>query len=158
MMTLEKRNPGAGGTGVKIEFEAAKLRSQYYTPPGIDATAFEALPTASQHRLLWADALKFALEHCEWQQAATICATYLDEIGAGFPRLDWWGDIRAEADEWAFRANSGELEVYFIRALNRLENQALGIKARKRLLAALFQSMSAADQTAFLKWAAGVAQ
>ncbi|MCA1775711.1 MAG: hypothetical protein LC676_08920 [Loktanella sp.] len=96
-----------------------------------------------------------ALTDLDPQDAATICATVLDEIGAGFPRLDWWGDTREEAGEWAYRANSGELEAYFTSALRRLNNQALGLKARKRMICALFQSLSATDQAAFLEWAKG---
>lgn len=99
----------------------------------------------------------WALENLDPQDAATICATVLDEIGAGFPRLDWWGDAREEAAEWAYGANSGELEAYFTSALKRLNNQALGLKARKRMIAALFQSLSATDQAAFLEWARGAA-
>ena len=84
------------------------------------------------------------------QDAAVICATVLDEIGAGAPRLDYCGDIRAEADEWAFFANAAELESYFASAEKRLENQALGIKARKRMFAALWLSFTDNERRAFL--------
>ena len=117
-----------------------------------------ALTGEAQHRHEKREAAIWLLMNLDEQDAATICATFLDEMGAGFPRLDWWGDAREEAAEWSYRANSGELEVYFTSALKRLENQALGLKARKRMIAALFQSMSATDRAAFLEWARGAAQ
>ncbi|MCA1775539.1 MAG: hypothetical protein LC676_08015 [Loktanella sp.] len=116
-----------------------------------------ALTGEARHRHEKREAAIWLLMNLDEQDAATICSTFLDEFGAGFPRLDWWGDAREEAAEWAYRANSGELEAYFTSALRRLENQALGLKARKRMIAALFQSLSAADQAAFLAWARGAA-
>lgn len=91
-----------------------------------------------------------ALESLDPQDTAVICATFLDEIGAGFPRLDYWGDVRADADEWAFFANAAELESYLVAAVRRLENQALGIKARKRIFAALWLALTCDERQAFL--------
>lgn len=91
-----------------------------------------------------------ALEALDPQEAAVICATFLDEIGAGFPRLDYWGDVRADADEWAFFANAAELESYLVAVLRRLENQTLGIKARKRIFAALWRVFTCDERQAFL--------
>lgn len=91
-----------------------------------------------------------ALEALDPLDAAAICATVLDEIGAGMPGLDAFGDMRADAEFWADCANPLELEVYFASALKRLRNQALGIKARKRIFAALWVAFTDEERRAFL--------
>lgn len=91
-----------------------------------------------------------ALEALDPQDAATICAAALDEISAGIPRHDPWGDIRSDAEFWADCANPSELEVYFTSGLKRLRNRSLGIHARKRLFMAIWISFSDADRKAFL--------
>lgn len=93
-----------------------------------------------------------ALTDLDPHDAATICVAVLDQVTAGSPGLDPWGDMRADAAFWADCANPAELEIYFAAALKRLQNQVLGIRARKRLLAALFQSLGGADQQAFINW------
>ena len=47
-------------------------------------------------------------------------------------------------------ANAAELECYVASALNRLENQALGIKARKRMFTALWLAFTDDERRAFL--------
>lgn len=116
------------------------------------------LSGVARYRHMKREAAVMALGDLDPQDAAVIAATVLDEIGAGFPRLDWWGDAREEAAEWAYRANSGELEAYFTSALKRLNNQALGLKARKRMICALFHSLSDTDKRAFLAWAQGASK
>ncbi|MCA1775207.1 MAG: hypothetical protein LC676_06250 [Loktanella sp.] len=64
--------------------------------------------------------------------------------------MDYWSDVRADADEWAFLANAAELECYIASALKRLENQALGINARKRTFAALWIAFTDDERRAFL--------
>ena len=91
-----------------------------------------------------------ALEVLDPQDAAAICAAVLDEISAGSPRLDTWGDIRSDAEFWADCANPVEREVYFSSALKQLRNRSLGIHARKRLFTAIWTSFSDADCKAFL--------
>ncbi|MEI4232216.1 hypothetical protein [Roseovarius sp. D22-M7] len=113
------------------------------------------LTGAARHRHMKREAAVWALQSLDEQDAAVICATFLDEIGAAAPRLDYWGDVREGAGYWAYCANSAELEAYFTSALKRLRNQALGIKARKRMIAALFLSLTDNDKRAFLAWAGG---
>ena len=98
----------------------------------------------------WETAAWFALDHCDPQDAATICAAVLEEISAGDPPYDPFGDLRASAAWWVDFANIAEVEVYFEAALRRLGTQALGIRARKRLFVMLWQSFSVADRQAFL--------
>lgn len=87
-----------------------------------------------------------ALEDLGPQDIATICAAFLDEISAGSPRLDTWGDIRSDAAFWADCANVAELEAYFAAILKRLGNQALGIYARKRLFVQFWNGFALPDQ------------
>ena len=109
----------------------------------------------ARYRNLKRQAAIMALMDLDPKDAAAIAATVLDEYSAGSPYLDAWGDIRADADFWADCANPRELEVYFASTLKRLGNQALGLRARKRLICALFKGFGCADQQAFLAWAEG---
>lgn len=99
-----------------------------------------------------------ALTDLDPRDAATICVAVLDEVAAGSPGLDPWGDMRADAEFWADCANPAELETYFAAALKRLRDQTLGIRARKRMMAALFLSFRHADRLAFIQWAMEVPQ
>ena len=153
-MRAEKFAPGQRQAGAGAGIESGETFEEDNTT---EKTAGQ-LTGAARWRHDKRQAAIWALQSLDEQDAAVICATFLDETGAGFPRLDWWGDAREEAAEWSYRANSGELEVYFTSALKRLENQALGLRARKRMIAALFHSLNATDQAAFLAWAEGAAQ
>lgn len=113
------------------------------------------LTGAARYRHEKRNSAVMALQALDPKVASAICAAVLDEISAGSPRLDLWGDIRADAEFWADCANPPELEAYFASALKRLKKQALGIRARKRLIAALFTSLSDAEKRAFLAWAGG---
>lgn len=99
----------------------------------------------------WAESLCYAIAQCHPDDAAQIMASALDDIGAGNPRMrDPFGDLRADAAFWADCAHPMELEAYFAAALQRLGNRALGMKARKRLFVALWQSFPLSDRQAFL--------
>lgn len=113
-------------------------------------TDFDGLPPAARLRAeKWKIAIE-ALEALDPQDAATIGAAVLDVVGAGDPRLDPWGDLRADAEFWAECANAAELEVYFASTLKRLKNKSLGIHSRKRLFWAIWVSFSIKDQQSFL--------
>jgi len=109
----------------------------------------------ARYRHMKREAAIWALQSLDPQDAAAIAATVLDEVAAGDPPYDALGNIRASATWWADFANPAELQCYFAAALKRLQNQALGLKARKRMIAALFLSLNDADQRAFLAWAGG---
>lgn len=149
-MRAEKFTPGQRATGAGAEIESGETFNKKATT---DPASGQMV--AAEYQNYKREAAVMFLLDLDPLDAATICATYLDEYGAGAPRLDWWGDLRDEAGRWAYSANSGELEVYFTSALKRLENQALGLKARKRMICALFLSLNDADRRAFLAWAGG---
>lgn len=102
-------------------------------------------------RAEWAKALCFAISECHPDDAKQIMVAALDDMAAGDPpRRDPFCNIRDDAEWWADCAHPAELEVYFSSALKRLGNRALGVKARKRLFVALWQSFPLADRQAFL--------
>lgn len=73
----------------------------------------------------------------------------LDEIGAGAPRYEALGDIREEASWWADTATPQELELYTAAALRRIERIRFAEAPRKRLLAALWGSLTSDQKAAF---------
>ena len=74
----------------------------------------------------------------------------MDEIGAGTPRYEALGDMRAEAMWWADTATPEELETYTAAALRRIERVRFAEATRKRLLVALWDSLDGAGRSAFL--------
>ena len=102
-------------------------------------------------RAEWAQALCYAISECHPDDAKQIMAAAMDDLSAGYPPMrDPFCDIRGDADFWADCAHPAELECYFSSALKRLGNRALGVKARKRLFVALWQSFPITDRQAFL--------
>ncbi len=144
-MRAEKFTPGQRATGAGAGIESGETFKRKVSTENATTQL-----SGARHRHEKREAAIFLLMDLDHQDAAVICATFLDEFGAGFPRLDYLGDVGADADEWAHFANAAELEKYFSAALKRLENQAIGIKARKRMFAALWLSFTDSDRHAFL--------
>ena len=110
-------------------------------------------------RAEWAQALCYAISECHPDDAKQIMAAALEDLAAGDPPMrDPFGDLRQDAAFWADCAHPVELEAYFSAALKRLLNRSLGIRARKRLLVALWCSLSDGDRRAFMVWAKEVLQ
>lgn len=99
--------------------------------------------------------LGLALGDAHPEDAAAICAGYLEAICAGMPRLDPFGDLRADAAYWADAATPAELNAYACAALRRLETRVQGLEARKRLMAAIRRSLPQTERTAFLRKVTG---
>lgn len=99
--------------------------------------------------------LGLALADAHPEDAAAICAGYLDATAVGMPGFDPWGDIRADAEYWADCANPAELNAYTCAALRRLETRVQGLAARKRLMAAIWRSLPQTERTAFLRKVSG---
>jgi len=117
----------------------------------------QTLPPAAEYRNYKRKMAVMALTDMDPQDAAQICCAVLDEIAAGMPGLDPWGDIRASAAFWAGTAYPAELEVYFAAALQKLGQRALGKQMRKRVFKALWCSFTDAERAAFLKHVKGSA-
>jgi hypothetical protein len=111
-----------------------------------DITTFEV-----RQRLKNAEQLCHALAEAHCEDAAAICAAFMDDVLTEGPGLSPFGDLRADAAFWADCAQPPELEAYFYAVLKRLENIVLGIEARKRLFKALWSSFSQAERSAFLR-------
>jgi hypothetical protein len=125
--------PGASGNATEGICETGQFHSQEY-----------------QLRARRATALCKMLGDMTPADAAPICCAYLEECGAGDPVHTAFGDIRSDAAFWADCAHPAELEAYFAASLKRLGRTILGIAARKRLLVALWASLTDGDRTAFL--------
>ena len=103
----------------------------------------------------WAVSFAIFLGEVEPGIAAEMCAVHLDEVAAGMPSLDPWGDLRADAEYWADCANPAELNAYGCAALRRLGARMQGRDMRKRLFAAIWRSLPAEDRAAFLRKVTG---
>jgi len=98
----------------------------------------------------WAEAACLALAECRPQDAAAICAAYLDTMETGGPRSDVFGTLYSDATWWADLAPPHELAVYVTAGLTRLPKRHISLPARKRVFKALWQSFPDADRAAFL--------
>jgi len=74
----------------------------------------------------------------------------LDEMGAGGPRWEALGDMREDAAWWAHAATPDEIEVYAAAALRRIKRATFATSARKRLLVALWQTLTPDEKRAFM--------
>lgn len=76
---------------------------------------------------------------------------WLDDRRAGQPP-SWPGlDVRSMAEHWADFADAAEIEAYAAAALRRVERRHFGRGARKRILAAMWQSLDREDRLAFIQ-------
>jgi hypothetical protein len=113
-----------------------------------------AAPAATEggdYRKAWADSAWYALEQCDPQDVAHICATCLAELETGGPAMgDLLGTVTGDALFWADCAPVHELVAYGTAALDRLRGRALGLDTRKRLFARLWETFDPKDRQAFL--------
>lgn len=102
-------------------------------------------------RAEWAESLCYALGECHPDDAGAICAAYLESVETGGPLIgDTFGITVSDARLWVAAAPPHELVAYTVAGLDVLRNRALGIKSRKLLFWAIWQSLSSADRMAFL--------
>lgn len=96
-------------------------------------------------------ALCEALAACRPKDAAAICAEFLESQRTGGPVMgDPFGMVSGDAALWADSAPVHELAAFGTAALDRLRTANLGLNARKRLFAALWQSFPDQARKAFL--------
>lgn len=134
MIEQKAENPGAlaGATGAK--FEAANFKTAYY-----------------RHRAERAKSLCIAIGECDAEDASQVCAAFLDSLRTSGPAHPFLNEFREEAAWWADCAHVPELEEVTLAGLRRLGEMALGINARKRLFAALWDSFTEADRLSFAR-------
>lgn len=89
-------------------------------------------------------------EHAEDALLPIICGTMEDLRQGILPTIT---DINDEADWWASMASPIDMEAH-LRAIDRhLPETPIHHKARKRIVAAMFLSLSNEDRAAFMGWA-----
>lgn len=83
-----------------------------------------------------------------------MLAALLDDLGAGSPSVPLLMDrVRDDAQFWAECATPIEVEAYTAAGLQAISRGAFCIAARKRLLIALWNSMTPADKRSFMSHA-----
>ena len=85
------------------------------------------------------------------RKVSMLLVSWLDDVGAGSPQLDPFGDLRGDAQFWAETAHPAELESYVAAGTRRLERTQLSEAARKRLFVVFWEIMSDADRRKFLQ-------
>lgn len=101
-------------------------------------------------RLQWAEAACMALGECDPQDAAAICAAFLDTAETGGPRHDVFGLLYQDALWWADLAPPHELVAYVTAGLDRLPKTHLSTPRRKQVFKHLWRSFTETDRAAFL--------
>ena len=109
-----------------------------------------AMEARRLHLLARLCAVLSAVTPSEKAAVAEIVVGWLDEVGAGSPRFDVFGDIREDARFWADIAHPAELEAYTAAGLRKIERTQFASGARKRLFVALWDAMAAEDKRKFL--------
>ncbi|MBU2963348.1 hypothetical protein KO516_21480 [Citreicella sp. C3M06] len=80
---------------------------------------------------------------------AALCVA-LDTVAGGAPRYEIFGDMRADAALWVECATPVEVELYGGAALAAIERRPFAPKAKRRIFAMLWQSMTVEEREAFL--------
>ncbi len=105
-----------------------------------------------ERRVIGRHNLATAIAECDRADAVQIMAAAIDDLGGGGPDLSvMQSNLRRDADWWADFASPPELETVVAAGLRKIGVTALGIKARKRLMVMLWQSLTEADRRAFLQ-------
>ena len=103
-------------------------------------------------RAEWAEAVCYALGECHPDEAAPICAAYLETVETGGPVLgDPFGMVASDARLWAAAAPPHELVAYTVAGLERLPKSHLSNPARKTAFKALWRSFTDAERASFIK-------
>jgi hypothetical protein len=92
-----------------------------------------------------------ALEICPGAAAEFFCAV-IEEQSAAEIGPAMFGDVESDANWFASKATTIDLEAYLAAISARLSETQMHRKTRKRLIASLFNKMDATDKAAFVKW------
>ena len=95
--------------------------------------------------------LTAAIAQCHPHDAAQIMSAALENMVGDGPQHDVFGTLRRDAEWWAELAPVHEVQAYATAAAKQLGAKALGRKARKALLAALWNGMLPDDRAAFMR-------
>lgn len=105
-----------------------------------------------ERRMIGRHNLATAIAECDARDVAHILAAALDDLGTGVPEVsNFTSSLRSDAAAWADWASPPEIETVVAAGLRKLGKTALGIKTRKRMIVALWESLTDADRRAFLQ-------
>ena len=106
---------------------------------------------ATRLRMEWANSLAYALGECHPDDAAAICAAFLETVETGGPMLgDPFGITASDARLWAAAAPPHELVAFTLAGLERLPKAHLSSPARKTCFKAIWRSFSDIERAAFI--------
>lgn len=119
-----------------------------------EAWAHQSAQTGAEAkaRRVAAKVLALAIARADPADARALMSAALVDLSPGLPDGPdiFTGRARADARYWATVATEVELAEYAAAILSEINGRALALKARKQVLAALFQSLPAAERKAFL--------
>jgi hypothetical protein len=102
-------------------------------------------------RKAWATRLASVIGHCHPQDAAIICAAFLQDRETGGPEVSAFGNVRSDAEWWADIAPPHEVQEYVYAGMKVMASRAIGSSARRRFIAALWAGLDASDRAAFIQ-------
>ena len=106
---------------------------------------------AMRLRAEWANSLAYALGECHPDDAAAICAAFLETVETGGPLMGGiFGITVSDARLWAAAAPPHELVAYTLAGLAELPKAHLSNPARKTCFKAIWRSFTDAERAAFI--------
>lgn len=129
---------------MNAESDIAKARREYEASPAFRVDRQALIAEALIKRIEKAAELDHHIT------VAVLCAA-AEELGAGMPELgSYRGEISNHAVTWADCATPHELATYLAAGLAMVDRRAFARNTRKRLLVALWNSLTTEDRAAFI--------
>ena len=118
-----------------------------------DRDPFDEALAAIALRKAWAESLCYALSQCHPDDAVQIMTAALQDmvIGSPVPAFSQLADsLKQDAEWWLAYVSDLEAQVFLEAIIDHIGNRALGIAARKRFIATLWNGLDERDRDAFL--------
>ena len=129
---------------MNADADIAKARREYEASPAFRVERQQLIAEAPIKRIEKAADLDHDIT------VAVLCAA-AEELGAGMPELGAYrGEIGNHAATWADCATPHELATYLAAGLAKVDRRAFARNTRKRLLVALWNSLTPEDRAAFI--------
>ena len=112
------------------------------------------LTDAARMRAEWASSLTMCIAECHPDDACQIMTAALQDmtLGAPMPAFSHLADaLRDDADQWLAYVGDLEAQVYLDAIAQHVAGRAIGIAARKHMIATLWNGLSQADKNSFLQ-------
>lgn len=114
-----------------------------------------SVSASARLRAAWLTAMTFALRECHPDDADQIVAAWIEGRLTDGPQPDVFGTLQADAAWWAETAPQVEVQAYVRSGMECLASKALGRTTRLRLMAQLWNGLSAEDRAEFIKRVGG---